>query len=588
MATYISQTMTTSNQRVNYRIVVNTSSQSIENNSTTMNIQVQAWRNNSGYTTSGSGTCYCRIQGTLYSNAVSDSQKITEYSYTKLFEKNITVPHNPDGSCTLKLSSYINHFAFSTSEQYYNITLPTIPRVSSPTLSKSEFDIGEKIVINTNRVSNSFTHTILLKKADGTYQTIAENIAESYEWQTDSTLYVQCPNSPYFSSVIVAKTYNDSTYIGEKSVNFTAKVTDSNPSCDGISYTQINETVKNLVGNEKDIILTKSKLKITFHNVEAKNSASIKKYHVQIGEKLYASESNDFTITDIPNAEKIYGWVEDSRKNDSSADKKETTLGTIYNYSQPTISNLQLHRQNDVYENTYLIFNAEVSEIIAINSAYRIYWRHKESDATDFGEPTYIVDNNSSLKNYSYNSLIAQLATDKNFNFELVIEDSFDSYPYTVFLQTSRPELSIRNNMVGINCVPREDNGTLQINEKSLLDLTYPIGSIYMSINSASPETLFGGEWDRIKDTFLLCAGDTYSAGSSGGAATHKLTVNEMPSHTHKFAQHSNAGTSKVYTGSVSYNPIVWSSENILNTGGDQPHNNMPPYVAVYCWKRVK
>ena len=588
MATYISQTMTTSNQTVNYRIVVNTQSQSIENNSTTMNIQVQAWRNNSGYTTSGSGTCYCRIQGTLYSNAVYDSQKITEYSYTVLFNKDITVPHNTDGSCTLKLSSYIEHYAFSTSEQYYNATLPTIPRTSSPTLSKAEFDIGEKIIVNINRASNSFTHKILLKMADGTYSTLDENIATSYEWQTDDTLYEQCPNSPSFSSVIVVQTYNGSTYIGEKSVNFTAKVTNSSPTCNGISYVQINHIVKSLVGNDRDIILTKSQIKITFSGVEAKNYASIKKYHVQIGEKLFESQSNNFTITDIPDADTIYGWVEDSRKNDSSNDKKETPLGTRYNYSQPTISNLKLHRENDVYADTYLSFDAEVSEIIAANSAYYICWISKESDASEYSDLTYIVNNDSTVKNYSHYSLIAQFSVDKNYDFMLIIADSFDYYTYNVFLQTSKPELSIRNNMVGINCVPSEDNGTLQINGKSLLDLTYPIGSIYMSVNSASPDILFGGEWEPITDTFLLCAGSTYSAGSTGGAATHKLSVSEMPSHTHNFAQHSYSGTEKTYTGSVLNNPIVWSSENIKSTGGNQPHNNMPPYIAVYCWKRVE
>ena len=600
MATYISQTMTTSNQRVNYRIVVNTLSQSIENNSTTMNIQVQAWRNNSGYTTSGSGTCYCRIQGTLYSNAVYDSQKITEYSYTVLFNKDITIPHNADGSCTLNLSSYIEHYAFSTSEQYYSVALPTIPRASSPTLSKTEFNIGEKIIINTNRVSDSFTHTVLLRLANGTHSTLATNIANSYEWQTDDTLYQQCPDSPSFASVIVLKTYNGSTCIGEKQVNFTAKVIDSNPTCSSISYIQTNPTVVSLVGNDQDIILTKSAIKITFSGTTAKNYATIKKYHVQIGEKTFESETNDFTVTDIPDAEKIYGWVEDSRKNDSSDNKKEVALGLIHNYSQPTVSNLKLRRESDVYDNTYLSFNSAVADIIASNSAYYIYWRIKENDAANFGDPAYIVNNDTDTKEYSYNSFIGEFSADKNFNFELIIGDAFDYYTYTAFLQTSKPELSIRNNMVGINCVPITDNGTLQINGTSLLDLTYPIGSIYMSVNSVSPETLFGGKWESINDTFLLCAGNTYPAGSSGGEATHKLEVSEMPRHAHKVHEWlwvmSQGGSSGRYdinnvSGSGNTNIIIEDGDQQrfgTESGSDVPHNNMPPYISVYCWKRVE
>ena len=66
-----------------------------------------------------------------------------------------------------------------------------------------------------------------------------------------------------------------------------------------------------------------------------------------------------------------------------------------------------------------------------------------------------------------------------------------------------------------------------------LINLIYPIGSIYLSVNSTSPQQLFGGEWEQIKDKFLLSAGDTYSGGSEGGEAAHTLTVEEMPSHNH-------------------------------------------------------
>lgn len=62
---------------------------------------------------------------------------------------------------------------------------------------------------------------------------------------------------------------------------------------------------------------------------------------------------------------------------------------------------------------------------------------------------------------------------------------------------------------------------------------SYPIGSIYQSTSSATPGSLFGGTWERIKDVFLLSAGDTYHAGSTGGEATHTLTISEMPAHAH-------------------------------------------------------
>lgn len=109
----------------------------------------------------------------------------------------------------------------------------------------------------------------------------------------------------------------------------------------------------------------------------------------------------------------------------------------------------------------------------------------------------------------------------------------------------------------------------------------YPVGSIYISVNSTNPNTLFGGTWEQLKDVFLLAAGDTYSAGSTGGEATHTLTIEEMPSHTHSAAV-------KAYNIPSGYDSAGGATSGSTGaTGGNQPHNNMPPYLAVYAWKRV-
>ena len=136
------------------------------------------------------------------------------------------------------------------------------------------------------------------------------------------------------------------------------------------------------------------------------------------------------------------------------------------------------------------------------------------------------------------------------------------------------------------------------------LDLHYPVGSIYLSVNSTSPATLFGGTWEQIQDTFLLAAGQTYTAGATGGEATHTLTVDEMPSHKHDLERQQwrsadavkNTGTGAIYnwrsgegTGgstSKSYHDSATSSY-IYYTGGNGAHNNMPPYLVVYMWRRA-
>lgn len=123
----------------------------------------------------------------------------------------------------------------------------------------------------------------------------------------------------------------------------------------------------------------------------------------------------------------------------------------------------------------------------------------------------------------------------------------------------------------------------------------YPVGSIYMSVNSTNPSNYFGGTWEQIKDRFLLSCGDTYTAGTTGGEATHTLTTNEMPNHSHGIwggntkTSNSMGNASNVKNGWI---PNIgdthsYSANHITYVGGSQPHNNMPPYLAVYIWKRV-
>lgn len=136
------------------------------------------------------------------------------------------------------------------------------------------------------------------------------------------------------------------------------------------------------------------------------------------------------------------------------------------------------------------------------------------------------------------------------------------------------------------------------------VDDIYPIGSIYMSVNSTNPGTLFGGTWEQIKDTFLLSAGDTYTAGTTGGEAEHSLIIDEIPSHTHtaEMCGITASGSGAAQQGDF-YRADYWNrfqtTGNAVHdyygtgtltpqsVGGGLAHNNMPPYLTVYMWKRT-
>lgn len=124
----------------------------------------------------------------------------------------------------------------------------------------------------------------------------------------------------------------------------------------------------------------------------------------------------------------------------------------------------------------------------------------------------------------------------------------------------------------------------------TILSKVYPVGSIYMSVNSASPATLFGGTWERIKDQFLLAAGDKYAAGKTGGEATHTLTENEIPEHRHSIWFPNAGGEQSAaigYPEAGSKNTWYAEASKTAGAGGGAAHNNMPPYLTVYVWKRT-
>lgn len=142
-----------------------------------------------------------------------------------------------------------------------------------------------------------------------------------------------------------------------------------------------------------------------------------------------------------------------------------------------------------------------------------------------------------------------------------------------------------------------------------IANVVYPVGSIYMSVTNTSPATLFGGTWVQLKDRFLLGAGDTYNNAATGGSATHTLTKSELPNVQLGLSVAADrsgyAGTllisseqgnykSKFASGSALKAPEVslgtsYSTSNIKTEplGGGKAHDNMPPYLVVYMWKRT-
>lgn len=128
--------------------------------------------------------------------------------------------------------------------------------------------------------------------------------------------------------------------------------------------------------------------------------------------------------------------------------------------------------------------------------------------------------------------------------------------------------------------------------KQTIIDAVLPVG-IYISLSAATdPATLWGGAWERVDEgRTLISAGSTYTAGSTGGEATHTLINSEMPSHNHAiWYPNESAGNNSAQIGypSVASKSTYYAvGSNTGDVGGGEAHNNMPPYLAVYIWHRI-
>ena len=213
--------------------------------------------------------------------------------------------------------------------------------------------------------------------------------------------------------------------------------------------------------------------------------------------------------------------------------------------------------------------------------------------------------------------LTSFLAT--TFSYSLNNEDKFltldDLYFKKSFTEVDTDTINALFNKLTIKCLNSVDNtfsldceGNLTVNSITTnvqdetspdidFDQIYPVGSVYISVNSTNPSTLFGGTWEAFASGKTLVGIDTQQSEfntvqKTGGEKKHTLTIEEMPSHSHRFKAwawgYTRASTTNYCADqSMQYDNYEDIGAHIANTGGGQAHNNLQPYIVVYMWKRV-
>ena len=459
-----SSDFTTSNQYIVYDIVVTENSTSIPNNTSSVNVKIRAWRTNQGYTTDGAGTCYVNIDGTNYSSSWEYGDKpLTYRSFTVLFDKTVTIPHNADGSKKIYVSAYISHSRFSSNSQGFNVTLTTIPRQANLTSAPNFYDTDNPTINYSNPAGNISAITSLQAcisltgaQADVPYRDISKT-GTSYTFNLTqaerNTLLAACPNSNTLSVRFIVRTVlSGQTYYSTLIRTMTVK--NANPTITGASYLDTNSTTTAITNNNQQIIQANSTVRFAFTSLAALKYATLSKVEITVNAVKVTSNLSGSSVS---NKTVDFGTINSSsnlsasiKLTDSRGNTTTQSLNiTMLAWSLPTAI-ISLSRKSNYYDETYLTVNADYSSLDNKNSI-TIQYQYKETSGSTWSALTTIQDEVTET---------ISLDNTKSFDFKIIVADRIGSTTYNAVLQIGIPIIYFDRLLrsVGIGTIPTQTN----------------------------------------------------------------------------------------------------------------------------------
>lgn len=587
------------------------SSQSIEKNTSTIAWTLKGSGSSGGGSWVMSGAFKAVINGTT---VYSSDTRIQLKKDQVIASGSTTITHNTDGTKSFSLSCQAGVYTYAVSVTASGThTLNTIPRASS--VSATNVDMGSATKIAISRASSSFTHTLTYKFGSSTGTIVSKTTSTSVSWTPAISLANQIPKAVSGSCTITCDTYSGSTKVGSKTCTLTLTVPATvKPTIASLGVTKVDETVPTDWGI---YVQSKSKAKLKINGAAGSYGSTISSYSISGGG--FSSTESSFTTGFLTTSGTITftAKVTDSRGRVSDA---ETVSISVVAYAAPSFTDYLSQRAisngtaND--DGTYIrsIISYSYSSCGNKNTLTRATY-YKKSSAS-----TWTNANKSFSSGTAFVFGGGAISTESSYDVKYTITDAFTTVTIYDTVSTAAVLMDFKAGGKGIaigkvaekdNTVEIANNWELEIHGKKLIDYIYPIGSIYMSINATSPATLFGGSWTQLKDRFLVGTG-TYANGATGGEATHTLTRAEQPSVVGQL-QFRQIGTGNIVDlyGTSSTTPFTytpgggdkWANQGTIqsnttstnknamikfdNGGKGTAHNNLPPYLAVYMWKRT-
>lgn len=559
--------------RIDYSV-----SQSIADNKSTLALTLYIYCGTGDSYNLDANSCYYTLQGSKVYNPYSYGAR----AWYKLGSKTITVAHNSVGKGSVTLtadwhSGFTSQYTPASLSVSGTVNLPDIPRASS--VSASGLVLGSAGTLVVTRAVSTFTHTIKLKCGSAAQVTVAtKSSATSISYTPPLDWAAQNTSGISVNIAAEVTTYNGNTVVGtvtntlKASIPASVKPTLSVALSDTAGYQSAYGWVQG-----------KSVLKATYTASGSYGSTIVSK-SLTIGGKAASADGGN-TLQNAGTMA-VVATVTDSRGRTASV----TRNITVNAYSGPGIQDLTFSRgdysggawtDNAMGDDIKLTFTLSI-QLTGNKATVEVTGASNLTGQTSGAKTVYLVD----------------YGTDST---GVVQVKATDALGGTVTREVTIPTVAVPLNMnfdlqaICFGGVAEKEKTVefkwpIHYRGKALLDLLHPVGSIYQSTDATAPADLFGGTWEQIKDVFLLAAGESHAAGSTGGEETHTLTKAEIPDHAHTLkytGQSVTEGVNAIRLYQAASNQYNAYSGGQSSDCGDQAHNNMPPYLAVYTWRRT-
>lgn len=604
-------------------IVEWSASQNIGGNYSTVTANLYI-KGNYSYSTIYSGSVAKSVALVINGNRKNGSARIDINGTEKrlLLSHSVNVGHNADGTKAFRLEGMLNS-QITWSGTYYGSEqwtrqdwgLNTIPRASTFNQSADTFNMDGDGTIYISPASNSFSHKLYMHFGNKR-PLLKDNppVNQNFTVRFNASEFAsQIPNATSGVGTLTLETYNGNTLVGSSSrqtyLNLPSNYVPSQPS---VSASDESSVPAKLGVSKTAGVFVKGMSLIRFVcSSSGVLGSTITGYQVKIGSQTFSSASGTIDI-DLSKFDVGTGslnavvTVTDSRGRTNSR-----TVGiNIQNYSAPTINNFSAVRQNN---GDVVIITKPVSVSSILNgstniNSYTVKTEYKLTTATSWTVNRTETNSSATLNLSGFNVA-------NSYDIRVTLADKLNQTVVQASISTAKVLLDL-NRDIGVGIGKMHERGALDVggdmyvsgtldsttingraikqNGRTLLDMFYPVGSIFITTVNTNPSSYMGGSWVRFGNGQTLVGvnesdGDFNSAQKSGGSKSHTIDYSNFPAR---------ATIQKSWKGgTVSYAPwqggSVGSGTWIVSTPYDmgEPYgraiSNLQPYITVYMWRRT-